>query len=136
MSQERGTASVAEALRVVHGIAPAERDRIVGSWRRLDNRLRSFAAGTVELQLTVKERDTASQRTTLEAWIAGQPRLVATSAHANLDEALAEVREDLIRQIADAKNRTEPRNSRSRRRTLPDPDDETGSMWPDGSQWG
>lgn len=123
MSEQPETASVAEALRDVHGITPAERDRIVSNWGRLDNRLRSFAAGTVELQLTVKERDTASQRTTLEAWIAGQPRLVATSVHANLDEALTEVREDLIRQIADAKNRTEPRNRRSLRRTLPAPDD-------------
>lgn len=127
MSQRRETASVAEALRVVHGITPAERDHIAGSWSRLDNRLRSFAAGTVELQLTVKERDTASQRTTLEAWIAGQPRLVATSAQSNVDEALTEVRDDLIRQIADAKNRTEPRNRRSRRQTLPAPDDDTAA---------
>lgn len=123
MSEDREVASVASALRVAHGVTAAERDRIVDSWGRLDSRLRSFAAGTVELQLTVKERDTPSQRTTLEAWIAGRPRLVATSDQVNLDEAMTEVREDLIRQIADAKERTEPRNRRSLRRTLPAPDD-------------
>lgn len=127
MSEDREVASVASALRVAHGVTAAERDRIVDSWGRLDSRLRSFAAGTVELQLTVKERDTPSQRTTLEAWIAGRPRLVATSDQVNLDEAMTEVREDLIRQIADAKERTEPRNRRSLRRTLPAPDDDAGT---------
>lgn len=123
MSEDQEAASVATALSVADGVTSVERDRIVGSWGRLDSRLRSFAAGTVELQLTVKERDTPSQRTTLEAWIAGQPRIVATSVKTNLDEAMTEVREDLIRQITDAKNRTEPRNRRSLRRTLPGPDD-------------
>lgn len=127
MSEDQDVASVASALRVANGVTAEERDRIVGSWGRLDSRLRSFEAGTVELQLSVKERDTPSQRTTLEAWIAGQPRLVATSGRANLDEAMTEVREDLIRQITDAKNRTEPRNKRSLRRTLPHPDDDAGT---------
>jgi ribosome-associated translation inhibitor RaiA len=66
----------------------------------------------------VKERDEPSQRTTLEAWIAGQPRLVATSDRQDFDAAIAEVRDDLIRQITDAKNRTEPRNNRALRESL------------------
>jgi ribosome-associated translation inhibitor RaiA len=112
------TATVADALHLANGIALAETDRVIAAFGRLDERLRSFPAGTVTLQLSVKERDTPSQRTTLEAWIARQPRLVATSSRADFDGALAEVRDDLIRQITDAKNRTEPRNSRLGRRTL------------------
>ena len=111
-------ATVAESLQLANGIAPAETDRIVAAFGRLDDRLRSFAAGTVRLQLSVKERATPSQRTTLEVWIARQPRLVATSSRADFDGALAEVRDDLIRQITDAKNRTEPRNTRRGRETL------------------
>lgn len=110
--------TVAEVLQLANGIKSAERDRVVAALGRLDERLRSFPAGTVELQLGVKDRDTPGQRTTLEAWIAGQgPRIVATSNRANFDAALAEVRDDLIRQITDAKNRTEPRNNRLRRQT-------------------
>lgn len=112
------TATVADALQLANGIAPAEIDRVLAAFGRLDERLHSFPVGTVTLQLSVKERDTPSQRTTLEAWIARQPRLVATSSRADLDAALGEVRDDLIRQITDAKNRSEPRNSRFRRRTL------------------
>ncbi len=113
------TATVDEALRLGGGLEPSERDGIVAHFASLGTRLRSFPSGAVELQVTVKERDTPSQRTTLEAWIAGQPRLVATSTETNLDQALTEVRDDLVRQITDAKNRTEPRNSRLRRDTTP-----------------
>ncbi len=112
------TANVADALQLNHGIAPAETDHVIATFGRLDERLRSFPAGSVTLQLSVKERDTPSQRTTLEATIAGQRRLVATSIRADFDGALAEVRDDLVRQITDAKNRTEPRNNRAGRRTL------------------
>lgn len=69
------------------------------------------------MEVSVKERTTPSQRTELEARIAGSDRLVATSEEPDLDKALAEVRDELVRQLADAKNRTEPRNRRSLRKT-------------------
>ena len=113
------TATVDEALRLGSGIEPAEREAVLARLSALDARLRSFRQGAVELQLTVKERGSPSQRTTLEAWIAGQSRLVATSTQLNLDQALSEVRNDLIRQITDTKTLSEPRNSRRRRDTTP-----------------
>lgn len=112
------TPSVAETLRLSNGVAPAEFDRVAAVLGRLDDRLRSFPEGSVELQLSVKERDAPGQRTTLEAWIAGHPRLVATSDRPDFDAAVAEVRDDLVRQITDAKNRTEPRNNRALRDAL------------------
>ncbi|MEX0847353.1 MAG: hypothetical protein WD023_06195 [Ilumatobacteraceae bacterium] len=113
------SATVDEALRFGGGLAPEERAHILEIFSALDARLRSFRPGSVELQLTVKERDTASQRTTLEAWIARRSRLVATSNHTDAHQAFVEVREDLIRQISDVKNREEPRNNRQLRRTKP-----------------
>ncbi len=110
--------TVAGALQLANGVEPGEFDKVVHAFSRLDERLRSFPAGSVKLQLSVKERGAPSQRTTLEAWIAGQPRVVATSNRPDIDGALAEVRDELIRQITDSKNRTEPRNNRSRRETL------------------
>ncbi len=55
----------------------------------------------------------ASRRTTLEGWFAGHLPLVATSSRTDFHAALAEVRDDLVRQISDAKNRTEPKNNRA-----------------------
>ncbi len=111
------TATVERSLRIAGGVDPSERDGIVDHWSALDHRLRSFRAEQVELQLTVKERDTPSQRATLEAWIAGFPRLVATSTRPQFDAAMTELRDDLIRQISDTKQRTEPRNNKHRRDT-------------------
>lgn len=111
------TGTIDQTLRLGGGIDPGERPRIIDGWNALEHRLRSFNPEQVELQLTVKERDTPSQRTTLEAWIAGFPRLVATSARPDLDAALQEVRDDMIRLVSDTKQRTEPRNNKHRRDT-------------------
>ena len=106
-----------EILQLANGISADEFEGVAATLGQLDERLRSFEAGTVELQLSVKEHDTPSQHTTLEAWISGHPRLrlVTTSSRTDLDAALVEVRDDMIRQITDAKNRTEPRNNRAGR---------------------
>ncbi len=114
---DHSTATVEASLRLGNGFTPDERDGIVDGWSNLDARLRSFDAGSVDMELSVKERGEASQRTVLEAWIAGWPRVVATSDAPDLTSAFHEVRDDLIRQLTDAKNRTEPRNNRSLRTT-------------------
>jgi len=117
MNPPHDTASVESSLRAGGDIRPEERPTIVEQLSSLDARLRSFPVGAVDLQLSVKERDTRSQRTVLEADITGWPRLVATSTHTTMSQALSEVRDDLIRQITDTKTRTEPRNNRQRRNT-------------------
>lgn len=119
MNRPQDTASVESSLRAASGIRPDERPAIVEQFSSLDTRLRSFPASAVDLELSVKERDTPSQRTVLEADITGWPRFVATSTHTTMSEALAEVRDDLVRQITDAKSRTEPRHNRQRRSTQP-----------------
>lgn len=119
MTQPEEHATVEASLRLGGGLRLDERAAIVAQWHSLDERLRSFRAGSVDLELTVKERATPSQHTTLEARIAGRSRLVATSTQADLALALTEVRDDLIRQVTDAKNRTEPRNNRRLRNTGP-----------------
>jgi ribosome-associated translation inhibitor RaiA len=82
---------------------------------KLDRRLARFPADEVELELSVKERETRSQRVVLEAWIAGQQRMVATSTRRELWAAVAEVRDDLFRQIDRAVNRASPKTSRQAR---------------------
>ncbi|MGY6499478.1 MAG: HPF/RaiA family ribosome-associated protein [Acidimicrobiales bacterium] len=112
MSEETEPSTVDAVLRLEGDLAPADRPVIVDRFGKLDTRLRSFSSEKIELQLTMKERDTPSQRTTLEVWIVGQPRLVSTSHETGFDQAINEVRDDMIRLLSDAKNRSEPRNNR------------------------
>lgn len=107
-----GSSTIDDCLRLAGGVEPAERAAIVESWAALDQRLRSFRPESIDLQLTVKERGAPSQHTTLEAWIGGWPRLVATSKRTDFDAAIQEVRDDMIRLVSDAKQKTEPRNNR------------------------
>lgn len=117
MTNHEDVATVESSLRINGGVDPSEREQIVEHWTSLNSRLRSFREDQVVLELSVKDRDTAGQHTTLEAIIAGFPRMVATSAEAEIHRALAEVRDDLVRQLNDAKTRHEPRNNKHLRDT-------------------
>jgi hypothetical protein len=108
MTDSDRTASLEANLRLGNGLTEHDRQRVLRRLSGLDARLRSFRADAVDLFVTVKERETRSQRTTLEAIIANQPRLVASSVRTGLDEALSEVRGELLRLLADAKTRREP----------------------------
>lgn len=118
MNDHETPATVESSLKLGNGFDANERDDIVAGWDRLTSRLASFPDGTVELELSVKERATPSQRTVLAAWITEHGQMVATSRHADINSALIEVRDDLIRQLSDTKNRTEPSNSRTLRDTI------------------
>ncbi len=120
MSDEQPPVTViTERLRLGTGFVASERDEIVERLAALGTRLRSFSGETVELEISVKGRDGAGQRVALECWIAGRARLVSTSAARELPVALTGVRDDMIRQIDDAKTRREPRNNRMLRRRYP-----------------
>jgi ribosome-associated translation inhibitor RaiA len=89
-----------DRLRIVPEFRPDEYDRYRGVvFGNLGRRLERWEPEQVELELSVKERDTNSQRTVLTCWLHGAPKLVATSTQADLDRAVIEVRDDLRRQI-------------------------------------
>ncbi len=117
MSESNDVATVDGSLRLGGGLSPSDREAVLEHFGSLEHRLRSFRPDAVELLLSIKERDTPSQRTTLEARIAGSPTLIAISTHTGYDDALIEVRDDLIRQITDLKNKNEPRHNRHLRDT-------------------
>lgn len=110
---------IAQRLRVASGFLSSERDWIVRRLTALGARLRSFPDTQVELEISLNGRNRADQRVTLECWISRTPRLhlVSTSTARELATALNEVRDELVRQVDDAKTRTEPRNNRARRHT-------------------
>lgn len=96
------TNTIDERLRIATGFRPDEHDRVrdlLGG--KLERRLSRWPAEQVDLEISLKERDTDQQQVTLEAWIAvkGRTRFVATSTKSEVDQALVEVRDDLHRQI-------------------------------------
>ena len=101
---EEGRASL-DQLRLGAGFTESERDRIVSLLGKLNRRLRKFQADGTELELSVKDRDSTSQKVTLECWLPKFPHLAATSNEHELKAALMDVREDMWRQIDDAVNR-------------------------------
>lgn len=89
-----------QRLRIVSEFREDERQYVLDQLgSKLDRRLARFGAEKVELELSVKERDTPSQKVVLECWIAGEPRMVATSNESEMQSALHDVREDLFKQI-------------------------------------
>jgi hypothetical protein len=61
-----------QRLRIVSEFRDDEREYVLEQLgNKLDRRLARFGAEKVELELSVKERDTASQKVVLECWIAG-----------------------------------------------------------------
>ncbi|GAA3463644.1 HPF/RaiA family ribosome-associated protein [Saccharothrix longispora] len=119
-----GEVTIDQRLHLGTGFLAPERDWVVEHLVALGSRLRSFRDDQVDLEISLKDRDGAEQRVTLECWINRTPRLhlVATSSERDLSAALNEVRTELVRQVDEAKTRTEPRNNRALRSvpTLPE----------------
>jgi hypothetical protein len=106
---------VAETLRVHGTLYPDEREELVARWSKLDQRLQSFAEDTITLDLHVHDRDTPDQHVILDVTVAHYPRFVATARDRRLDHALNVVRDEIIRQLTDAKSKREPAHSKRRR---------------------
>ena len=88
----------AARLRITAEFHEHEREHLAGLlFGRLDRRLMHWGPEQVDLLLSVKDRGTPSQRTVLECWITGVPHQVATSQETDVDRAVVEVRDDLVR---------------------------------------
>jgi hypothetical protein len=95
-------ATVASTLRVVPEFEPSEYEQVTAILAgRLDRRIERFDNDQVEFELSVKERDSPSQRVVLECWIAvsGRTRFVGTSTHSTLTDAVREVGENVHTQV-------------------------------------
>ena len=95
-------ATVGSTLRVVPEFDPSEYEEVTEVLAgQLDRRLERFGDDQVELELSVKDRDTPSQRVVLECWIAvsGRTRFVGTSTRASLMDAVREVGDNVHTQV-------------------------------------
>jgi hypothetical protein len=101
---------IAERLHLATGFLSCEREWVIRRLAALGSRLRSFPDAQIDLAISLRERRGTDQRVTLECWIDRTPRLhlVSTSMERELARAVNEVRDDLIRQVDDARTRTAP----------------------------
>jgi hypothetical protein len=108
---------IAERLHLATGFLSCEREWVIRRLAELGSRLRSFQDTRIDLAISLRERRRAGQRVTLECWIDRTPRLhlVSTSMERELAAALNEVRDDLIRQVDDARTLAEPGDDRAER---------------------
>ena len=109
---------VVDALRVHGHLATHEVDDLIAHWSKLDQRLQSFRDQKIDLDLHVNDRDTPGQHITLDVQIGGFKPFISSSSASTLTAGLNEVRDDMIRQLTDAKDRTEPRNNRRLRASV------------------
>ncbi len=72
----------------------------------------------VDAEISIKDRNSADPKTTLEVWIHGLPRLVARSGLTDERSAFADVAGKMLAQINEVTTRREPKNNRQRRDTI------------------
>jgi ribosome-associated translation inhibitor RaiA len=108
---------VQDALTVHGPLRRHELVDLVAHWSKLDQRLQSFVDRSIALDLHIHDRDLPSQHVVLEATIGGFTPFVARARSSDLGFALNRVRDEMIRQLTAAKDRTEPRHNRKLRTT-------------------
>lgn len=94
-------ATVRQCLDVGHGFHESDRAKVLEILEKVDHRLQGTHADKVSLELLVKDRDHNDQKVTLEGRVAGMPTVVATSEDPELWAAVAEVRDEFLRQYND-----------------------------------
>ncbi len=101
-------ATVSQCLQLGHGFHEDEREKAVSVLDRLDHRLVGEPAAGVRIDLHAKDRDHPGQKVTLEAHVAGLPTMVATSERDDLWAAVTQVRDEVLRQLNDEKDKRRP----------------------------
>ncbi|MEU7482084.1 HPF/RaiA family ribosome-associated protein [Lentzea sp. NPDC042327] len=105
---------IVQRLHLSAGFHATGRDWVVGCLAALGTRLRSYRDDQVDLEISLKDRDGDEQRVVPQCWISSAHRVhfVATSSKQRLlSSALGEARDDLIRQVDEAK--TDPHRTAS-----------------------
>jgi ribosome-associated translation inhibitor RaiA len=91
---------VEDRLRIVPEFRPDEYDMVTELMSgKLDRRLSRWQPSDIELEISVKDRDTSKQRMAVECWISKLPKMVATSTKQEIEAAVIECRDGLHRQI-------------------------------------
>ena len=104
-------------LALAGGIPETDRGLLESTLRQVFARLARIDA-PIEAEVSIKDRGSSDIKTTLEVWIHGLPRLVATSNLQDVRAALNDVGAKMVAQINESAERREPMNNRQRRDTI------------------
>jgi ribosome-associated translation inhibitor RaiA len=115
MTNSIATPVLASSLRLAGGLREGELPHLLAALAPLEKHLARWNADQVDLQLSVKDRGRPEQHVTIEAKLGGWPLLVARAADVDLDRALHQARDELIRQIEDERRRRIPKDNRKLR---------------------
>ena len=110
MSDATGTFTV-EDIRFGGGVGESDRVLVAETMQEIIGRLGQLRE-QADAELSVKDRDSADPRTTLEVTVHGLPKVVATSAEPELRDALNEVSDVAVRQLRKQMERREAKGSR------------------------
>lgn len=108
MTTATNPATVDKCLSIGNGFHTDERDSIVSTLSKLDQHVANETADNVRFDLHEKEPGHRGRKVTLECHITGLPVLIATSEHDDIHSALTDVRDEMIRQIDDRKDKALP----------------------------
>ncbi|NLJ55378.1 MAG: HPF/RaiA family ribosome-associated protein [Intrasporangiaceae bacterium] len=103
-------------VRLGGGFAEYDRHLIETTLQQLLSRV-ATSGRAWQMELSVKEREKPGQQVTLEAWVPGQEKFVATSNLENVRDALNDVGADVLTQFDRARDRN-ARDNRKKRETI------------------
>jgi ribosome-associated translation inhibitor RaiA len=101
-----------QVLHLSGGFLAADRSWVPEALSTLVPHLSRWDPESMQLDVSVKHRDSKEQQVTLRAELAGYPTVVAKAIDLDLTRALAEAKRELIRQIEDEKKKREPKSNR------------------------
>jgi ribosome-associated translation inhibitor RaiA len=107
-----------DVLRVGVGFTDDDRRWVLDALESLVPHLARWDSTRVDVEISVQDRDGKEQQVTLRADLPGYPPVVAKAANRQLDQAIAEAKHELVRQIEDAKSKREPKDNRRLREKL------------------
>ena len=107
-AENGSTPFLPQRLRLGFGFSDAHRSHLLELLSSLERHLVRWEPEQVDLEISVKDRGGSEQKVTFEAWLPKWPPLVASAAARDLDHAVIEVRQEMIRQIEDEKAKRGP----------------------------
>ena len=93
-------ATLEKCLMLGHGFHQSDRAKVLEILHRIEGRMKGMSANQVTFELLVKDRDHNDQKVTFEADI-GKAHIVTTAEDADLWAAVAHVRDEFLRRLAD-----------------------------------
>ncbi|MCB0953259.1 MAG: hypothetical protein H6517_05385 [Microthrixaceae bacterium] len=98
--QPADQATLEKCLIFGHGFHAKDHKKVLEILHRIDHRLTGLEANQVTLEVMVKDRDHNDQKVTFEGDV-GRAHIVATDGSEDLWAAVAEVRDEFLRQYND-----------------------------------